>query len=228
MSPDTPVGLVKSAYRDNQNIIMTTLADMLNHDIGMLTTVVIGNSSTFYYDNKMITPRGYQRKYTLSEEKQSLKPHQRLKKEAEPWAMDQETGEASIAYASDPTVEIEPKVMPIKQVPKKTSLEMATEALVLVKGKIEIPVTSPKLVQQKIESIFELAVSPGVANKFFTAEQMHTLAEVIGENGTMEYTPDHQIILKIPTTEPQTITERLRAVDFLLSPIGDVLSSQGL
>ena len=213
-SPDTPVGLVKSAYRDNQNIIMTTLADMLNHDIGMLTTVVIGNSSTFYYDNKMITPRGYQRKYTLSEEKQSLKPHQRLKKEAEPWAMDQETGEASIAYASDPTVEIEPKVMPIKQVPKKTSLEMATEALVLVKGKIEIPVTSPKLVQQKIESIFELAVSPGVANKFFTAEQMQTLAEVIGENGTMEYTPDHQIILKIPTTEPQTITERLRAVDF--------------
>ena len=223
-SPDTPVGLVKSAYRDNQNIIMTTLADMLNHDIGMLTTVVIGNSSTFYYDNKMITPRGYQRKYTLSEEKQSLKPHQRLKKEAEPWAMDQETGEASIAYASNPTVEIEPKVMLIKQVPKKTSLEMATEALVLVKGKIEIPVTSPKLIQQKIESIFELAVSPGVANKFFTAEQMHTLAEVIGENGTMEYTPDHQIILKIPTTEPQTITERLRAVDFLLSPIGDVLS----
>ena len=223
-SPDTPVGLVKSAYRDNQNIIMTTLADMLNHDIGMLTTVVIGNSSTFYYDNKMITPRGYQRKYTLSEEKQSLKPHQRLKKEAEPWAMDQETGEASIAYASNPTVEIEPKGMLIKQVPKKTSLQMATEALVLVKGKIEIPVTSPKLVQQKIESIFELAVSPGVANKFFTAEQMHTLAEVIGENGTMEYTPDHQIILKIPTTEPQTITERLRAVDFLLSPIGDVLS----
>lgn len=223
-SPDTPVGLVKSAYRDNQNIIMTTLADMLNHDIGMLTTVVIGNSSTFYYDNKMITPRGYQRKYTLSEEKQTLKPHQRLKKEAEPWAMDQETGEASIAYASNPTVEIEPKGMLIKQVPKKTSLQMATEALVLVKGKIEIPVTSPKLIKQKIESIFELAVSPGVANKFFTAEQMHTLAEVIGENGTMEYTPDHQIILKIPTTEPQTITERLRAVDFLLSPIGDVLS----
>jgi precorrin-3B C17-methyltransferase len=223
-SPDTPVGLVKSAYRDNQNIIMTTLADMLNHDIGMLTTVIIGNSSTFYYDNKMITPRGYQRKYTLGEEKQSLKPHQRLKKEAEPWAMDQETGEASIAYASNPTVEIEPKVMSIKQVPKKKSLEMATEALLMVKGKIEIPATSPKLVKQKIESIFELAVSPGVANKFFTAEQMYTLAEVIGENGTMEYTPDHQIILKIPTTEPQGITERLRAVDFLLSPIGDVLT----
>lgn len=86
-SPETPVGLVKSAYRDRQNIIITNLKDMLNHDIGMLTTVVIGNSSTFLYDNKMITPRGYQRKYTLNAEKQPLKPHQRLKEEAEPWAM---------------------------------------------------------------------------------------------------------------------------------------------
>ena len=64
----------------------------MNHDIGMLTTVIIGNSSTFLYDNKIITPRGYQRKYTLNAEKQSLKPHQRLQKEAEPWALDQETG----------------------------------------------------------------------------------------------------------------------------------------
>lgn len=79
-SPATPVGLVKSAYREKQQIVMTTLAEMLNHEIGMLTTVVVGNSSTFYYDNKMITPRGYQRKYTLGEEKQPLKPHQRLKK----------------------------------------------------------------------------------------------------------------------------------------------------
>ena len=91
-SPETPVGLVKSAYRERQEITITNLADMLNHDIGMLTTVIIGNSSTFLYDNKMITPRGYQRKYTLRVEKQPLKPHQRLQKEAEPWAMDQETG----------------------------------------------------------------------------------------------------------------------------------------
>ena len=79
-SPETPVGLVKSAYREKQNIVLTTLAEMLEHDIGMLTTVIIGNSSTFFYNNKIITPRGYQRKYTLGEEKQSLKPHQRLKR----------------------------------------------------------------------------------------------------------------------------------------------------
>ncbi len=70
----TPVGLVKSAYRERQNIVMTDLEHMLDHEIGMLTTVVIGNNSTFYYDGKMITPRGYQRKYTLGEEKQKLKP----------------------------------------------------------------------------------------------------------------------------------------------------------
>ena len=91
-SPETPVGLVKSAYRERQEVMITNLEEMLNHDIGMLTTVIIGNSSTFLYDNKIITPRGYQRKYTLNAEKQSLKPHQRLQKEAEPWALDQETG----------------------------------------------------------------------------------------------------------------------------------------
>ena len=91
-SPETPVGLVKSAYRERQEVIITNLEEMLNHDIGMLTTVIIGNSSTFLYDNKIITPRGYQRKYTLNADKQSLKPHQRLQKEAEPWALDQETG----------------------------------------------------------------------------------------------------------------------------------------
>ncbi|CAM5229807.1 Precorrin-3B C(17)-methyltransferase OS=Lysinibacillus sphaericus OX=1421 GN=LS41612_09450 PE=4 SV=1 [Lysinibacillus sphaericus] len=80
-SPDTPVGLVKSAYRERQEMTMTTLAEMLERDIGMLTTVIIGNSSTFFYDNKMITPRGYQRKYTLGEEKQPLRPHQRLREE---------------------------------------------------------------------------------------------------------------------------------------------------
>ena len=53
---------------------------------------------------------------------------------------------------------------------------------------------------------------------------MITLAEVVGERGTMEYTPDHKIILKIPTLEPEAITEKLQAVDFLLSPIGDVLT----
>ncbi|MED4608758.1 precorrin-3B C(17)-methyltransferase, partial [Paenibacillus validus] len=64
-SPQTPVGIVKSAYRDREEIAITTLERMLEHDIGMLTTVIIGNSATVVYDGLMITPRGYQRKYTL-------------------------------------------------------------------------------------------------------------------------------------------------------------------
>lgn len=223
-SPDTPVGLVKSAYRERQHIIITNLEEMLEHDIGMLTTVIIGNSSTFLYDNKMITPRGYQRKYTLNSEKQSLKPHQRLKEEAEPWAMDQATGvqriKSSVAVAA-PVKNI-PKVEVIKpELPKVSSYEMAIEALKRVSG--EQP-KAPQYVHQDFEEIFELAVSPGVANKKFTPEQMMTLAMVVGEKGTMEYAPNHQIVLKIPTSNPETITTKLKSVGFLLSPVGDVLT----
>jgi precorrin-3B C17-methyltransferase len=63
--PDTPVGIVKSGLRQGQRVVQTTLADMLNHEIGMLTTILIGNSTTFTYEGLMITPRGYQHKYEL-------------------------------------------------------------------------------------------------------------------------------------------------------------------
>lgn len=62
-SPDTPVAIVKSAYRPRQNIQLVTLATMADCDIGMLTTVLIGNSSTFVREGLMITPRGYANKY---------------------------------------------------------------------------------------------------------------------------------------------------------------------
>ncbi len=63
--PATPVGIVKSGLRQGQRVVQTTLADMLNHEIGMLTTILIGNSTTFTYEGLMITPRGYQHKYDL-------------------------------------------------------------------------------------------------------------------------------------------------------------------
>ncbi|WHY99796.1 precorrin-3B C(17)-methyltransferase [Peribacillus simplex] len=219
-SPDTPVGLVKSAYRDRQDIVITNLKDMLNHDIGMLTTVIIGNSSTFLYDDKIITPRGYQRKYTLNSEKQPLKPHQRLQKEAEPWALDQEADSVQGAFT-----ESAGGVGLLTKAPEKkpASFEMAMEALSRVKGQTVQQSIEP-IVQQKMESVFELAVSPGVANKQFTPKQMMTLAEVVGEKGTMEYTPNHKIVLKIPTTNPEVITGKLQSANFLLSPIGDVLT----
>ncbi|MEL4896293.1 precorrin-3B C(17)-methyltransferase [Crocosphaera sp. Alani8] len=58
-NPNTPVALVRCAYRQEENIILTNLTEMLDHNIDMLTTVLIGNSSTFFHQNWMITPRGY-------------------------------------------------------------------------------------------------------------------------------------------------------------------------
>jgi precorrin-3B C17-methyltransferase len=208
-SPETPVGLVKSAYRESEKIVITDLAHMLDYDIGMLTTVVIGNSSTFFYDNKMITPRGYQRKYTLNTNEQRLKPHERLRHENEPWALHKGKNEA------DHSIEVNTK----RDI--HTSLQLALEALSKVED-VPKSIQENKTVNNPVVSIFELAVSPGIANKKFTPDQMITLAEVVGDEGTMEYTPHHQIYLKIPTASPEVITQKLRGVGFLLEPIGDV------
>jgi precorrin-3B C17-methyltransferase len=61
----TPVALVKSAYRFRQDVVQTDLAHMLDYEIGMLTTVLIGNSHTYLYEGYMVTPRGYHNKYRL-------------------------------------------------------------------------------------------------------------------------------------------------------------------
>ena len=61
--PDTPVAIVKSAYREAQNIQMVRLDEMKDCKIGMLTTVLVGNSSTYLEHGLMITPRGYANKY---------------------------------------------------------------------------------------------------------------------------------------------------------------------
>ncbi|MGH7964551.1 MAG: precorrin-3B C(17)-methyltransferase, partial [Candidatus Binatia bacterium] len=45
-TPVTPVGIVKSAYRKLQHIVITDLAHMPDHEIGMLTTILVGNSNT--------------------------------------------------------------------------------------------------------------------------------------------------------------------------------------
>ncbi|NMG43100.1 precorrin-3B C(17)-methyltransferase [Aromatoleum toluvorans] len=63
--PDTPVAIVKSAYRPKQRIEFTTLDKMTECDIGMLSTVLIGNSNTFVRDGLMVTPRGYANKYDV-------------------------------------------------------------------------------------------------------------------------------------------------------------------
>jgi precorrin-3B C17-methyltransferase len=61
----TPVGIVTAATRDNEKIVITTLEAMLEQEIGMQSTVIIGNSQTFTWKDLMITPRGYGDKYQL-------------------------------------------------------------------------------------------------------------------------------------------------------------------
>ncbi|MFT9850263.1 precorrin-3B C(17)-methyltransferase [Aneurinibacillus sp. REN35] len=213
-SPDTPVGLVKSAYRERQSVVITDLAHMLDHDIGMLTTVVIGNNSTRLYDGKMITPRGYQRKYTLSAEKQKLAPHQRLREENEPWALH---SVAPDIQKENPGSESEAPTI------RTSSRDMAEEALSRLLGTSPeaAPVAAAGFVQ---EAIFEFSVSPGVANKKLSAKQMLLLAEIVGEEGSIEYTPHHQMLISVPTTDPEHITRRLVEAGMLIQPVGDVLT----
>ena len=58
--PNTPVAIVRSAYRQDEQISITTLDKLLEASIDMLTIVLIGNSNTRNYAEWMITPRGYQ------------------------------------------------------------------------------------------------------------------------------------------------------------------------
>ncbi|WP_337033359.1 precorrin-3B C(17)-methyltransferase [Paenibacillus illinoisensis] len=300
-SPQTPVGLVKSAYRERQDVVMTTLEDMLNHDIGMLTTVIIGNSSTMMYEGLMVTPRGYQRKYTLNTVEQPLRPHERLRTEAEPWSLGamearsaaaddaagtvpdaqttqaaaepalrgasastgmgpqgqqgaglpaaQPAGGSTAVLAAERPAAVEGAPRAALAVPQAGAAELAAEALTKLAagGKLAgeaasrwldaagsgVPAATPQTAgaaavrtapeQGRKAPLFEIGVSPGVGNKKFTAAQMALLAQCASEEGELEYTPEHQIILRVPTFEPDQLVEELRAANFIVVPIGDVI-----
>ena len=62
---ETPAALVKSAYRKRQEVALTTLEGLREAEAGMLTTVVIGNRQSRFYEGTFLTPRGYALKYDL-------------------------------------------------------------------------------------------------------------------------------------------------------------------
>ncbi|EZQ10702.1 MULTISPECIES: precorrin-3B C(17)-methyltransferase [Acidianus] len=66
-SPETPVGIITKAYRQGEIKEVTTLRDWKKYEneIGMVTTIIVGNSRTYNAGNLVITPRGYERKYEL-------------------------------------------------------------------------------------------------------------------------------------------------------------------
>jgi cobalt-precorrin 5A hydrolase/precorrin-3B C17-methyltransferase len=57
--PDTPVGIVKDAYRPTQQVTLTDLTSLRTEDVDMLTIVVVGSSQTRLAAGRMVTPRGY-------------------------------------------------------------------------------------------------------------------------------------------------------------------------
>ena len=58
-APETPVGLVRNAYRPDQSVVLTMVSGLVDADVDMLTTVIVGNSQTRCFQSRLITPRGY-------------------------------------------------------------------------------------------------------------------------------------------------------------------------
>ena len=63
-SAETPVGYVRQAGRDDEEMKITTLGAFDPEDIDMFTVVLIGNSQSYIADGHIITPRGYYREET--------------------------------------------------------------------------------------------------------------------------------------------------------------------
>ncbi|WP_045218041.1 precorrin-3B C(17)-methyltransferase [Desulfonatronum thioautotrophicum] len=59
LAPETPVGLVRNAYRAEQEVSVWTLATLPVARVDMLSIVFIGNSQTRALGAKLLTPRGY-------------------------------------------------------------------------------------------------------------------------------------------------------------------------
>jgi cobalt-precorrin 5A hydrolase/precorrin-3B C17-methyltransferase len=55
----TPVVLARQLGRQEEHIQHTTLKNLEPNSVDMLTLVLIGNSSTYARDGRMVTPRGY-------------------------------------------------------------------------------------------------------------------------------------------------------------------------
>ena len=67
-SAETPVGYVRQAGREEQEVKVTTLAEFNPEDVDMFTVILIGNSQSYVSEGKMITPRGYYSQYPLPSE----------------------------------------------------------------------------------------------------------------------------------------------------------------
>ena len=63
--PDTACGVVRAAFRPDQAVRHLALADLAAADVGMDTIVIVGSSATRLLEGRMVTARGYERRYEL-------------------------------------------------------------------------------------------------------------------------------------------------------------------
>ena len=77
-SADTPVGYVRQAGREEQEVKVTTLGAFDPEQVDMFTVILIGNSQSYVADGKLITPRGYYRE----ERDDDVKPGQQIMMES--------------------------------------------------------------------------------------------------------------------------------------------------
>ena len=79
-SAETPVGYVRQAGREEQEVKITTLGDFDPEDVDMFTVILIGNSQSYVDNGKFITPRGYYK--TVSDDSAAEKPGQQIMMES--------------------------------------------------------------------------------------------------------------------------------------------------
>lgn len=60
-SERTPVGIVRQAGRPEQEVMLTTLGTLDPEQVDMFCVLIIGNSQSYEWQGKFITPRGYYR-----------------------------------------------------------------------------------------------------------------------------------------------------------------------
>ncbi|MFW6689668.1 precorrin-3B C(17)-methyltransferase [Streptomyces sp. MAR4 CNX-425] len=58
-APGTPVGVVRNASRPDEQVTLTTLAELDPETVDMMTVVTVGNAATREIAGRMVTPRGY-------------------------------------------------------------------------------------------------------------------------------------------------------------------------
>ncbi|WP_262177154.1 precorrin-3B C(17)-methyltransferase [Haloarcula laminariae] len=65
--PETPVGVVHAAGREDEQVEIVELQELPELGetdlVDMTTTLLVGNEDTYVWDDRMVTPRGYETKY---------------------------------------------------------------------------------------------------------------------------------------------------------------------